>query len=424
MSDFLLAVLVFGLLALSLLAVRLLRMHHNATQRLEAIRLGEQRQGMKDKARRDEMLQSLLEGLGDACLIVDPSLKVAFANAEARALFGSPTPLPGRHLFEIFHDHRLTEVVERSVRDHALVEQNLTVDFHHGDEERKKFLIISAAPIRLPGGGPSDFLRIILRDVTEQRDTEQIRKDFVANASHELRTPLSIINGYLENLIEGLIDDPRMVQRSLVTMQKHSLRLARIVEDMLTISRFESVGEVEAADLRRSTFSVEECVKDVLDRLQPVIEDKQARVELEFPPPETGSRLAGDRFYWDQIFFNLIENALKENQQPGLVIGVGLRALPDGGQEIWVRDNGIGIPRADLPFVFKRFYRVAKHHSQEIKGTGLGLSIVRRAVEAHGGEISLDSVPGQHTRFAITLPPPQPAEEEKPENGASAVLPA
>ena len=351
------------------------------------------------------MLSSLLEGMGDACLVTDDRLVVLFANAEAADLFRSPLRPVGRRLFEVLADHRLTEVAERCRREQVPVEQSLQIVVHQGGHERKKYLVVSAAPIRLPGAPSGHGLRLIIRDETQQRETEQIRKDFVANASHELRTPLSIINGYLENLVEGDIDDPVMVQRSLLTMQKHSLRLARIVEDMLTISRFESVGEEEAADLKRSSFSVEECVKDVLDRLHPVIQEKRARVEMEFPPAEVGSRLAGDRFYWDQVFFNLIENALKENQQPGLVIGVGMCHRPDGGCELWVRDNGVGIPRADLPFVFKRFYRVAKHHSQEIKGTGLGLSIVRRAVEAHGGEISVDSTPGLRTQFTITLPP-------------------
>jgi len=353
---------------------------------------------------REEVLWSVLEGLGDGCLIVDRQLEVLFANGESRYLFRSAVRPVGLRLFEVFADHRLTEVAERCRRDGQAVEQSLPIVLHQGGDEQKKFLTISVAPIRLPGDPPMDGFRILIRDETQQRETEQIRKDFVANASHELRTPLSIINGYLENLVEGVMEDPVMVQRALLTMQKHSLRLARIVEDMLTISRFESVAEEEAADLRRSSFAVEECVRDVLDRLHPVIELKKARVELEFPPAEQGGRLAGDRFYWDQIFFNLIENALKENQRPGLVVSVGLRSRPEGGQEIWVRDNGVGIPRADLPFIFKRFYRVAKHHSQEVKGTGLGLSIVRRAVEAHGGEVGVDSVPGHHTQFTITLP--------------------
>ncbi len=355
-----------------------------------------------------DMLASLLEGLGDACLVTDDRLEVLFANAEARELFRSTLQPVGRRLFEVFVDHRLTGVAERSQRTQTVVEQAVQIFVTQGGNEQKRFLVVSAAPIRLPGVPPSRGLRIIVRDETRQRETEQIRKDFVANASHELRTPLSIINGYLENLVEGAIDDPVMVQRSLLTMQKHSLRLARIVEDMLTISRFESVGEHEASDLKRSHFQVEECVKDVLDRLQPLIEEKQARVETEFPQPGAASRLAGDRFYWDQVFFNLIENALKENQQPGLVIGVGMKNLPDGATELWVNDNGVGIPRADLPFVFKRFYRVSKHHGQEVKGTGLGLSIVRRAVEAHGGQIGVDSSPGQRTQFTITLPPPPP----------------
>lgn len=400
--------LTFALLIVSTLAIRLLRIHRSSNERLAALALAEEKQEMRDQARRNEMLESLLEGLGEACLIVTPALEVAFANREAAELFHTDTSPVGRHLSDVFPDHRFTEVAERSLRQHAPVEQRLQLIIPGEREEGTKYLIVSAAPIRLPGTGPADYLRVIVRDESQQRETEQIRKDFVANASHELRTPLSIINGYLENLIEGLIDDPQMVNRSLLTMQKHSLRLARIVEDMLTISRFESVGEQEAVDLLRHTFSVKECVKDVLDRLHPVIEAQAARIVTEFPEDPVDCRMAGDRFYWDQIFFNLIENALKENSQPGLVIHVGMTRHPLQGVRLWVRDNGVGIPREDLTFIFKRFYRVAKHHGPETKGTGLGLSIVRRAVEAHGGEISVDSVPGQRTEFTIQLPPRPP----------------
>jgi two-component system phosphate regulon sensor histidine kinase PhoR len=115
-------------------------------------------------------------------------------------------------------------------------------------------------------------------------------------------------------------------------------------------------------------------------------------------------RLAGDRFYWTQILFNLVENALKQNPQMPLAVTVGWRE-EEPGLIIWVEDNGVGIPSSDLPFIFRRFYRVEKHHSQEeIKGTGLGLSIVRRAVEAHEGKIEVGSIPGEATRFEITLP--------------------
>ena len=122
------------------------------------------------------------------------------------------------------------------------------------------------------------------------------------------------------------------------------------------------------------------------------------------PDPEL--IIHGDRFYWTQVLFNLVENALKQNPHRGLHIEIGGEALGET-IHIWVSDNGVGIPSADLPHIFRRFFRVEKHHSQqEIKGTGLGLSIVKRAVEAHGGSISVTSVPGSETKFLITVPKP------------------
>ena len=290
MPDLQTVLLLIGFLALSVLALRLLRMQHEANERLRAVRLGEEKQAMRDEARRNEMLLSLLEGLGDACLIVDPRLEVAFANTEARELFHSPVSLVGRRLFEVFPDHRLTEVVERSQRDHATIEQQLQITIDQGEDEQKLYLIVSAAPIRLPGSGKSDFLRVIVRDETRQRDTEQIRKDFVANASHELRTPLSIINGYLENLIEGLIEDPEDGAKVLVTMQKHSLRLARIVEDMLTISRFESIGEHEAADLRSSRSRSRNASRTCSSASSRSSRKSRRGSNSNFPPAAAGSR--------------------------------------------------------------------------------------------------------------------------------------
>jgi two-component system phosphate regulon sensor histidine kinase PhoR len=133
-----------------------------------------------------------------------------------------------------------------------------------------------------------------------------------------------------------------------------------------------------------------------------MLEGRDARIELDFP--KDGGLLTGDRFYWDQIFTNLIENSIKENTKPGLVIRVS-GEWRENECILKISDNGIGIPAHDLPFVFKRFYRGNKHHSStQVKGTGLGLSIVRRAVEAHGGKIELTSSPGIETTFTMTLP--------------------
>ena len=248
--------------------------------------------------------------------------------------------------------------------------------------------------------GVSPATRIVMRDVTKEHLTEQIRKDLVANASHELRTPMAIITGYLENLLDdGILDDAAMSRRFLGIMRKHADRISRIVEEMLIISRLES-GKENVLSLK--DFSLNDCITDILERLESMIRNQDASLDIQLP--DTDIILHGDRFYWTQVLFNLIENALKQNPRPGLQIAIGAEESSTT-QRIWVTDNGVGIPSADLQHIFRRFYRVDKQHSQqEIKGTGLGLSIVKRAVEAHAGTISVSSMPGQETKFLITLP--------------------
>ena len=168
---------------------------------------------------------------------------------------------------------------------------------------------------------------------------------------------------------------------------------------MLVISRLES-GEASA--LKIEPFPFHSCIKDILERLESVIQNQSAEITITLPDPALV--IHGDRFYWTQVLFNLVENALKQNPHSGLRLEIGCEAAGENVR-IWVSDNGVGIPSADLPHIFRRFFRVEKHHSQqEIKGTGLGLSIVKRAIEAHGGTIGVTSVPGSETKFLITLP--------------------
>ena len=242
-------------------------------------------------------------------------------------------------------------------------------------------------------------IQLIMRNVTAEVQTDQIRKDFVANASHELRTPLSIIAGYLENLTEeGGLDNKEIAKNMLSTMDRHVDRINRIVEDMLVISKLESN---EGTPLKMESFNLASCVRDVVERLDLLIEKQKAKVSIEAQEVT----LTGDRFYWTQILFNLIENALKQNASTPVEVEVEIKKTTEGPITISVSDNGIGIPSADLPFIFKRFFRVEKHHSQnQVKGTGLGLSIVKRAVEAHGGTIDATSTPGSRTTFTMTVP--------------------
>ena len=345
---------------------------------------------------------AILDTLSDACFLLNSEGVITYANSATERFLSDQGGI-GQKLEACGMAPRMTKpVLEALAKNEAIITQVILSDRETSatalEQSGESAWLLDAGP--LPSGHSQSSMRVLLRDITTEYYTEQVRKDFVANASHELRTPLAIINGYLENLTEGdLLEDRETALRFLKIMGKHGRRIARIVEDMLIISRLESG---EANTLKIDPFRLQSCALDVMERLESVIARQGASVNLQMEVPEV--RLAGDRFYWTQILFNLVENALKQNPQIPLAVTVGWRE-EDSVLVIWVEDNGVGIPSSDLPFIFRRFYRVEKHHSQkEIKGTGLGLSIVRRAVEAHGGNIEVGSIPGETTRFEITLP--------------------
>jgi two-component system phosphate regulon sensor histidine kinase PhoR len=399
-----------ALAALAVLAVRMRGTREKSEADINAWknRLEHDLQQARDERNR------LLDALGDAFLLVDSRGIIRFANAAAHELFGS-RELVNRPVRETFLDPRLAKSLLGCLQTGDPAQARVVLPQQtspRGDHENRGInaWIIDAARLPSPPGG-DPITRVILRDVTAEHQIEQIRKDFVANASHELRTPMAIINGYLENLLDdNMIEDPEMARRFLSVMRKHADRISRIVEDMLVISRLESG---EANSLKVEPFRFRSCIKDILERLESVIRSQNAEIEVQMP--DESLTIHGDRFYWTQVLFNLVENALKQNPHPGLKVEVGCKEEGDG-HRIWVTDNGIGIPSADLPHIFRRFYRVEKHHSQrEIKGTGLGLSIVKRAIEAHGGTISVTSTPGRETKFLITVPKDfKPCEHVEP----------
>lgn len=348
-----------------------------------------------------QFLEALLNEIKDGIFILDSEREIRFLNETARRLFPSEQGHVGRPLFDICRDHRILDSVELAEEVGSKVSDHIMLRVPNGQPDRMKdiMLLIEAEPLSVSGNGESGSW-ILMRDITSELETEQIRRDFVANASHELRTPLSIINGYLETMEEEDTDlNSAMVRRAVSTMRKHGERIARIVDDMLTISKLENSKDL----LTREPFDLRDSLDDMIEQLMPLVEENEAKIKVK-ADPERPWMLMGDRFYWDQVFFNLIENALKQNKEPGLVIKIRFRKQ-NGRYLIDIADNGIGIPSADIPLIFKRFYRVQKHHAQgTIKGTGLGLSIVKRAVEAHHGSISVVSRPGLLTKFTISVP--------------------
>lgn len=374
-----------------------------ARHRSRVTELGEAHKRELDQAREDR--NRLLDALNDAFLLVDDGGRIHFANEAAHHVLHS-RKLLDRTMRDVFVDPRLAQALTSGLESGKPMQTRISLPqqaspLRELEKRGVNSWIIDVAPLPVSGDLPP-LHRIIIRDITAECQTDQIRKDFVANASHELRTPMAIIHGYLENLLDDqtLLDDRQMTLRFLTVMLKHSDRMSRIIEDMLVISRLES-GE-DNSSLNIEPFSLKACLQDTLDRLEALIRNQQARIVMELENEAT--QIQGDRFYWTQALFNLIENALKQNPRPGLTIRIGCREEGDR-QQIWISDDGIGIPSADLPFIFRRFYRVDKQHSQsEIKGTGLGLSIVKRAIEAHQGTITASSTPGAETKFLITVP--------------------
>lgn len=355
---------------------------------------------MEAERRRHE---SLLDGLSDALFLVDHDGFICYANIAAREMFAERT-LIGQTPQAAFPDAQFIEAIQQCEKNQKPVAQRIVLPQQlspRGIRENRgvNAWLLDVAPLPVDAY-PQAKLRVLLRDLTAEYQSEQVRKDFVANASHELRTPLAIIQGYLENLLEeGGLHDQQQAGRFLSIMSKHTDRVSRIVDDMLMISRLESG---EAAALSVEPFEFVSCVQDVLERLEHLIIGHEAVVN--YVGVERGLMITGDRFYWTQVLFNLIENALKQNPRPGLKVVVTAVQLSDG-IHIAITDDGIGIPSSHLPFVFKRFYRVDQNHTNSaIKGTGLGLSIVKRAIEAHGGEINVSSTSGHETKFSIVLP--------------------
>ena len=340
-----------------------------------------------------EFFEAILNEIRQGVVIVDAEMRIRFANQPLAAMLQRPAVQTGRSLIEELRDHQLTALVQQAIQERRRITRQVQMFSSKTATAANlsgRYFLIEAAPISNARVGAA---WLMVQDVTETALTEQIRRDFIANASHELRTPLTIINGY----IETLRDAPALLPRCLDTMEKHGKRLARLTEDMLCISRLEDA----TTPLNAEPFEVRQCVQDAIDHLAPMHEKRDTRFVLDFP--KKNGLLKGDRFYWDQIFTNLIENALKENQQTGLVITLSGQ-WSDTECVLKVSDNGTGIPAHDLPFVFKRFFRGDKHHSSAVKGTGLGLSIVKRAVEAHHGTITATSQPGLATTFTMTVP--------------------
>ena len=343
---------------------------------------------LSEHVQRDQSL--ILEALGVPFLLMRPSGRVVMANQKAADLFGMER-MNNTNLLRIMPDCELKQFLQKAAGSTEKVRGMIPVARPDGERIYRATATHLATRERHIG--------IVFLDMTEEHRTQVIRREFIANASHELRTPLTLILGYLETLLDSpeTADDADMRQRSLEIMKRHADRMARLVSDMLILSRVETAGTTY---MKQEDFDLHQLAQEAVLRLESQAAAQQAEISLSISPQPYP--MHGDSFYWSQVLFNLLENALKNNPAPGLRVQLSASRDADGTSRICVEDNGIGISPEALPFIFNRFYRADK--TGKIKGTGLGLAIVKHAVETHGGSIRAESSPGTRTAFIITLP--------------------
>ena len=222
----------------------------------------------------------------------------------------------------------------------------------------------------------------------------------MANVSHELRTPLSLIKSATETLLEGAKDDAAALSRFLQIIDKHANRLALLIDDLLLLSTLDSGG----LRMNKQPVPLRDTVQDAIDDLQPRAHARDVTLVNAVPGSLLGL-VDNDRMR--QVISNLLDNAIKYGRAGGRAAIEG-RVLPNGRIEIMVVDDGPGIPKESQERIFERFYRVDKARSREQGGTGLGLAIVKHVVQAHGGDVRLESEPGTGAAFIVTLPAATP----------------
>jgi two-component system phosphate regulon sensor histidine kinase PhoR len=233
---------------------------------------------------------------------------------------------------------------------------------------------------------------VIFHDITEIKNTEKIKKDFILNVSHELRTPLTAIKGFIESL--GTEIDKKNL-RYLDILKRNTERLINIVNDLLVLSELEDRETV----LRLEDVDLNQLIEDIRKIFEQKLKEK--KLNLKIQSADKHITVKADSFQLEQIFINLIDNAIKYTQKGGIVITV---KQDKKYTTISIEDTGIGIPKENLTRIFERFYVVNKSRSRSLGGTGLGLSIVKHIVLLHNGKIDVESTLGKGTKFTISLP--------------------
>jgi two-component system phosphate regulon sensor histidine kinase PhoR len=343
---------------------------------------------VRQRNERDAILSSMVEGV----LAIDTDQRLLRMNEAAARLLGiEAARAEGRSLPELVRNIELHKLVAAVIATQQPAEGEIVLR-----DREARFLHVHGTVLRDAPEGRNGAL-LVIYDITDRKRLESIRRDFVANVSHELKTPVTSIQGYVETLLDGAMDDNEKREKFLRIVAKHTERLHAILEDLLTLARVEQEGEKMQSVLANGPLRG--VLEAAVTACGAKAEEKDMQIQLTCPTELTTSMNAS---LLEQAVVNLIDNAIAYSP-PGQKVEVfglaGEREI-----EIRVRDHGCGIGREHLPRIFERFYRVDKSRSRASGGTGLGLAIVKHIVQIHGGRTAVESVPGEGSTFSIFLP--------------------
>lgn len=420
------AALLGGLLAAALLARRLSRPLRSLTRAATALAAGDTTQRVRGQgavelrelaqafnhmagqlrqrldtilAERRE-LQAILSGMVEGVLAVDGDERIVLMNeAGARILAVDPAGAVGRPLWEVVRLPEVTETLATALREG----RSRGSEIRRPERPRDRVLRLHASPLVDPVQGPRGAV-LVFHDITELRQLEQVRRDFVANASHELKTPLAAIRGLVETILDDEQMEPATQRRFLGSIQAQAGRLGDLVEEMLALSRLEGQG---GASLPRAPLDLRDPVREALEALRPLARERGLRLEEDLGEAPRVVLAAAEPLR--RIASNLIENALKYTPAGG---SVRVRVLGEAGASeaglgvLEVSDTGPGIAPAERERIFERFYRLDKGRGRDTGGTGLGLAIVKHLVAGLGGKVQVGDAEGGGALFRVLLPVP------------------
>ncbi|MGO4889047.1 cell wall metabolism sensor histidine kinase WalK [Anaerobacillus sp. MEB173] len=335
-------------------------------------------------------LSSVLAHMTDGVIATDKEGRIILMNNRAEDLLAvNRDAVLGASLLRLLH-------LSDTITLEELYESTEPILLDFGGDHRD-YIVEAKFSVIQNGDGPVNGLIAVVHDVTEQEKIEQERREFVANVSHELRTPLTSLRSYLEALADGAMNDPDIAPRFLQVTQNETERMIRLVNDLLQFSKMDS----KDYRLNFEEINLTEYVNMVIDRFEMVSKDGRITFEREIEWEDMYASVDRDKI--TQVLDNIISNAIKYSPEGG-VITIGVHHDGQENIRITVTDQGLGIPRESINKIFDRFYRVDKARSRNLGGTGLGLAIAKEMVQAHGGEIWVESEWEKGTTISFTLP--------------------